>query len=105
MMISVMDLPSTIPAMLATSWTMPETLSRAGFQHARLVLVSMPNINEALRILQVDRPPHLPVVVRVFEEEHAHEIERNGGISILNSHAAAENFMEWFAADMRAGHD
>jgi len=36
------------------------------------------------------------VVVRVFEEHHAHESEEQGGIPVLNSLASAENFMEWF---------
>ncbi|NIP93284.1 MAG: hypothetical protein GWO24_07435 [Akkermansiaceae bacterium] len=52
-----------------------------------------------MQILSYDRPPDLPVVVRIFEEEHAREIERHGGIALLNSHAAAEAFMQWFAEE------
>jgi voltage-gated potassium channel Kch len=74
-----------------------KVLSRAGFGQAKLVLISMPNVYEALRVLRFNRPDDLPVIVRVFEEEHAHEIEERGGIAVLNSHASAETFMEWFA--------
>ena len=70
--------------------------SRAGFPQAKLILVSLPNVQDALKVLQGSRPPEVPVIVSIFEEEHAHEIEMLGGIPILNSHAAADSFMEWF---------
>ena len=73
-------------------------MQRAGFTQAKLVLVSMPNMNEVLRVLRYKRPEGLPVVVRVFEEEDANAIERLGGIAVLNSRAAAEAFMTWFEA-------
>lgn len=72
-------------------------LSRAGFEHAKAVLVAMPNVHEALRVLRYNRPDELPVIVRVFEEEHAQEIGDHGGIPVLNSHASADAFMGWFA--------
>ncbi len=75
-----------------------KVLQRAGFTQAKLVLVSMPNMNEVLRVLRYKRPEGLPVVVRVFEEEDANAIERLGGIAVLNSRAAAEAFMTWFEA-------
>ena len=71
-------------------------VSRAGFEHAKAVLVAMPNVHEALRVLRFNRPDDLPMVVRVFEEEHAREIEEHGGIAVLNSHASADAFMGWF---------
>lgn len=77
-----------------------KVLSRAGLDKAKLVLISMPNVQESLAILKVPRGERTPAVVRVFEEEHAHEIERHGGIAVLNSHAAAENFMEWFQEEV-----
>ena len=76
-----------------------KVLQRAGFSEAKLILISMPNMTEILRVLNYERPANLPVVVRVFEEDHAGEIERHGGIAVLNSHAAAESFMEWFDAE------
>lgn len=75
-----------------------KVLRGAGFKQAKLILISMPNVNEALRILDYERAEGTPVVVRVFEEGHAHEIEQHGGIPVLNSHASAEQFMEWFVA-------
>ncbi len=73
-----------------------KVLSRSGFSQAKLILVSMPNVEDALRVLRCGPPPDVPVIVRVFEKHHAHEIEKHGGISVLNSHAAADTFMEWF---------
>lgn len=73
-----------------------KVLSRGGFEHARAVLVAMPNVHEALRVLRFNRPDDVPVIVRVFEDEHAHEIEQHGGVAVLNSHAAADTFMTWF---------
>ena len=73
-----------------------KVLRQAGFERAKLVLVAMPNVEEALRVLRLQRPADLPIIVRVFEEHHAREIEEHGGTPILNSRAAAESFMEWF---------
>ncbi len=74
-------------------------LSRAGFTRAKLVLLSVPNALDAMRVLRIPRPPDLPVIVRVFEEEHVERIEKLGGKTVLNSHAAADSFMEWFEAE------
>ena len=71
-------------------------LSKVGYSQAKLLLISMPNVRDALNVLRHERLPGVPVIVSVFEEEHAHEIEQHGGIPVLNSHAAADNFMEWF---------
>lgn len=78
-----------------------KVLSRAGILQAKLILISLPNAQDSLRVLQFARPPETPVIVRVFEEEDAREIERLGGIAILNSHAAADTFMEWFRETKR----
>lgn len=73
-----------------------KVLIRAGISQAKLVLISMPNVQEILRVLKLKLHPEVPVIVRVFEEQHAHEIEKNGAIPVLNSHAAADAFMDWF---------
>ena len=73
-----------------------KVLKRAGFFHAKLILISTPNVQESLRILESGPPPGVPVIVRVFEEGHADEIERQGATPVLNSHATADVFMPWF---------
>lgn len=75
-------------------------LLRAGIARARVVLLALPNVDDAVRVLRRHTLPDIPVVVRVFEEHHAHEIERHGGIPVLNSHAAADRFLEWFDDSM-----
>ncbi|MFV1994760.1 MAG: cation:proton antiporter [Verrucomicrobiales bacterium] len=71
-------------------------LERAGFRHARLVLIGIPDMHEVLRLLRWARSIDVPKFVRVFEESHAAQVEAEGGHAILNSHAAADTFMEWF---------
>ena len=79
-----------------------KVLKRAGFDHAKLILISTPDVQESLHILEYGPPPDVPVVVRVFEEGHADEIERKGAIPVLNSHAAADAFMPWFESTFGA---
>ncbi len=69
-------------------------LDQAGANRARVVIVSMRRVAEAQKVLK--HVKNAPVIVRVFEEVDAQMIERFGGIPILNSHAAADTFMEWF---------
>lgn len=71
-----------------------KVLGAAGARHARLVLVSMSELPDALNVLHYVKG--VPVVVRVFEEAHARAIEAAGGVAVLNSLAAADVFMEWF---------
>jgi Kef-type K+ transport system membrane component KefB len=76
-------------------------LDRAGAGDARLIIASMRQAGEALKVL--DHVRGVPVVVRVFEEEEADRIRAAGGIPVLNSAAAAETFGTWFAASDRVG--
>ena len=71
-----------------------KVLAKAGALQAKLIIASMRRLSEAETVLRYAR--QAPVIVRVFEEEHAHHIRRLGGIPILNSLATADAFMEWF---------
>jgi hypothetical protein len=61
-----------------------------------LVIASMRRVGDALKVLEHVRD--VPVVARVFEEDEAAQIRAAGGIPVMNSQAAAETFIEWFAA-------
>ncbi len=74
-------------------------LRRAGISKAKLVIMSMPNVREALRVLEYKLHPDIPVIIRIFEQQDAREIEKLGGIPVLNSYAAADAFMEWFGKE------
>lgn len=70
------------------------TLEQAGARDARLIIAAMRRINAAERVLHYVKGT--PVIVRVFEAEHAARVEELGGIAVLNSLASADKFMEWF---------
>ncbi len=70
-------------------------LDYAGAHRAKLILVSMSEIADELNVIRHVRG--VPVIVRAFEEAHAREIERAGGVAVLNSMATADVFMDWFA--------
>jgi len=76
-----------------------EVLEKAGAANAKLVLASMRRVGDALKVLE--HLHNVPVVVRVFEDHEAAQIYAAGGIPVLNSQAAAETFIEWFAANDR----
>lgn len=76
-----------------------EVLEKAGAAHAKLVIASMRRAGDALKVLE--HVHDVPVVARVFEEHEAALIRAAGGIPVLNSQAAAETFIEWFAANDR----
>jgi len=73
-----------------------EILQQAGAANAKLVIASMRRVGDALKVLEHVRD--VPVVARVFEEHEAVQIRAAGGIPVMNSQAAAETFIEWFAA-------
>jgi len=75
------------------------TLNRAGAAHAKLIIISLRRVGDAIKVLNHVRG--VPVLVRVFEQEEARLVEENGGIPISNSEAAAEGFLAWFAATER----
>jgi CPA2 family monovalent cation:H+ antiporter-2 len=71
-----------------------KTLQRAGAGEAKLIIVAMRRVEDAAKVLL--HAPGVPVVTRVFDAVDAAQIEQLGGTPILNSHAAADTFMEWF---------
>lgn len=77
------------------------TLEAAGVKRAKLVLASLPRVPDLLKILKF--APQVQVVARVFEQSEAEAIERAGGVAILNSEAAAEQFLQWFQNFDHAG--
>lgn len=75
----------------------PDVLRRAAVDRAAVIssTIRRPRDNaSALDMLQ-DRP----VLVRVFEDEDASWVEGRGGIPVLYSDAAAEEFTRWFRED------
>ena len=77
-----------------------KTLRRAGAREAKLIIASMRRVEDAAKVLR--HAPGVPVVTRVFEATDAARIEQLGGTTILNSHAAAETFLDWFEKSGRA---
>lgn len=72
-----------------------KTLEQAGARDAKLVIAAMRRIEAAERVLKFLKGK--PVIVRLFEEQHARRVQELGGTPILNSMAAADTFMTWFA--------
>jgi CPA2 family monovalent cation:H+ antiporter-2 len=71
------------------------TLQRAGARDAALIIASMRRVTDSIKVL---RHAHSgPVIIRVFERSDAERVQHAGGIPVLNSVAAAETFMEWYA--------
>jgi Trk K+ transport system NAD-binding subunit len=71
-------------------------LDRAGAKNARLIIASMRRVEDCLKVVRI--AAGVPVVVRLFEQSDAQRVRSAGGIPILNSVAAADTFMDWFAA-------
>lgn len=72
-----------------------EMLERIGAARAKLIVISMRRVGDAIKVL--DMVKGVPILVRVFEAEEARLVEAHGGIPVLNSDAAADTFMEWFS--------
>ncbi len=68
-------------------------LQRAGARDARIILSSVPETRDAIKIIRY--VGDTPVMARVFESFEADRIQAAGGIPILNSTAAQEAFLEW----------
>ncbi len=77
----------------------PHVLEQAAASRAKLVIISMRRVSDALEVLP--QLPDVPIFVRVFEDEEARAVERAGGIPVVTAEAAAETFLEWFAATDR----
>lgn len=69
-------------------------LQRAGARDARIILSSVPETRDALKIIR--HVGDTPVMARVFESFEADLIRAAGGIPILNSVATQEAFLEWW---------
>lgn len=76
-----------------------EVLERAGAMRAKVIIVSMRRVGDAVRVLR--HVEGVPVVARVFEQEDAVMIREAGGIPVMNSMAAADTFMAWLANNDR----
>lgn len=74
-----------------------KTLAQAGAREAKLVIASMGRIQAAERVLAFLKGK--PVIVRIFEEEHARRVREMGAIPVFNSMAAADTFMDWFKSN------
>ncbi len=73
-----------------------QMLEEVDARHARCVLISLPNPEDAARVAAGLRRHGVTVIARVFEHDHARPVEQAGAIPVLNSLAAADSFMEWF---------
>jgi CPA2 family monovalent cation:H+ antiporter-2 len=71
-----------------------QTLEAVRARQASLILSALPRLSDQLKVIRYAQG--VPVVARVFEEAEARFIERAGGIAILNSEAAIEQFLLWF---------
>src|SRR5690606_10873734 len=69
-------------------------LADAGADQAHVVISMMRRLKDHLALLKVARKGH--VICRVFEEEEANRVRSRGGIPVLYSHAAADEFLRWF---------
>lgn len=76
----------------------PAVLLRAGAGRARAVVSTLrrPRDNRAVLDAVAD---HVPVLVRVFEEEDAAWVRALGGTPVLSSLRAAESLLEWYGAE------
>jgi Kef-type K+ transport system membrane component KefB len=72
----------------------PETLRRAGAARARLISSTVRRPRDVRRLLEA--VTDVPVLVRVFEDEDATWVAEHGGIPVMYSEAAAEEFLRWF---------
>jgi Kef-type K+ transport system membrane component KefB len=80
-----------------------DVLRAAGAPDASLIISTMRRPSDHLALL--DYVPGVPVVVRVFEPEHADAIREHGGNAILYSWAAADDFMRWLEQADEVGLD
>ena len=72
-------------------------LERAGASKAKLIICSMRRVGDAIKVLHSLK--NVPVLVRVFEDHEARDVEQAGGIPIDTAAASADTFMEWMQAN------
>lgn len=74
-----------------------DVLRRAGAHQARVISSTIRRPRDNARVLDLlgDRT----ILVRVFEERDAEWVEQKGGIPVLYSEAAADEFIDWFTRE------
>lgn len=72
-------------------------LRRAGARDARVIISTMRRLRDHERLLRFVSGPR--VLVRVFEPAEARRCESLGATVVVESEAAAQEFMEWFERD------
>lgn len=77
----------------------PDVLRRAAAEHAAAVSSTIRRPRDNARALEMLRGK--PIVVRVFEDEDAQWVEDRGGIAVMYSEAAAEDFVRWFRREQK----
>jgi len=71
-------------------------LDRINARSARMVVASIPRLNDLISIIRHVRG--VPVVTRVLEDYEVAAVEAEGGTAIRTAEAAEEEFMKWFDA-------
>lgn len=81
----------------------PEVLRKAGAERAKLIssTIRRPRDNQQLLAIAGDTP----VLVRVFEDADASWVRERGGIPVLYSEAAAEEFVGWLRSSGWSQHE
>lgn len=79
----------------------PEVLRAAGVERAKLVSSTVRRPRDNQQLLEV--VGDVPVLVRVFDDEDADWVAEQGGIPVVYSEAAAEDFLRWFEKGMEKG--
>lgn len=72
----------------------PEVLRKAGADEAKLISSTIRRPRDNQRLLEL--VSSVPVLIRVFDDEDAAWVRELGGIPVLYSDAAAEEFRDWF---------
>ncbi|MCS7009281.1 MAG: NAD-binding protein, partial [Chthoniobacterales bacterium] len=72
----------------------PRILEAASATHAALIIVSLPKLADALRVLKYTK--NVKTIVRLFEDSEVKVIEDAGGLAVSNAQAACSEFLKWF---------
>ncbi|HEX2190431.1 MAG TPA: cation:proton antiporter [Longimicrobiaceae bacterium] len=72
----------------------PEALRQAGAGRAKLISSTVRRPRDNRRLLETVED--VPVLVRVFDDDEAAWVAELGGIPVMYSEAAAEEFLRWF---------
>ena len=77
-----------------------KVLRNAGAREAKIIVSSLRNVSDSESVLRYVRVSRVPVLVRAFEPGEAERIKRLGGTPLVTSEAAAEQFEQWFRAEI-----